>query len=135
MKRVFDAFAVLCWLQQESGWERVHSYLLQATDGKLVIALSAINVGEIYYRLVRIAGAQKGESFLLDVRRRVFPWSVVPASNKRVWQAARLKGVYRISYADAFAIALAQELNAPLLTGDPEILDLPSPGIKVEPLV
>ena len=31
-----------------------------------------------------------------------------------------MKAHYPTSYADAFAVALAQELNAPLMTGDPE---------------
>ena len=34
--------------------------------------------------------------------------------------AARLKARYAISYADAFAVALAQELGAPVVTGDTE---------------
>ena len=36
--------------------------------------------------------------------------------------AAVIKGKYRLSYADAFAIALAKEVSGILLTGDPEIL-------------
>ncbi len=34
--------------------------------------------------------------------------------------AAHLKARFPIALADAFAAALAQELEAPLLTGDPE---------------
>lgn len=34
--------------------------------------------------------------------------------------AAHLKAHYPISYADAFAAVLAQELKATLVTGDPE---------------
>jgi predicted nucleic acid-binding protein len=34
--------------------------------------------------------------------------------------AARLKARHTISYADAFAVALAQELGAPVVTGDRE---------------
>ena len=38
-----------------------------------------------------------------------------------VLAAAKLKAQYRISYADAFAAALAQRENADLVTGDPEL--------------
>ena len=38
----------------------------------------------------------------------------------RVFAAAHIKANYSVSYADAFAIALAQELNAAIVTGDPE---------------
>ena len=39
---------------------------------------------------------------------------------ERVLSAARIKGKFPISYADAFAVALAQEMSATLITGDPE---------------
>ena len=35
-----------------------------------------------------------------------------------IWSAATLKGRYPIAYADAFAAAMAQEYNCPLVTGD-----------------
>ena len=35
--------------------------------------------------------------------------------------AARVKAHHAVSYADAFAVALAQELGATLVSGDPEI--------------
>jgi predicted nucleic acid-binding protein len=36
--------------------------------------------------------------------------------------AASVKATGGLSYADAFAVALAKEFEAPLLTGDPEII-------------
>jgi hypothetical protein len=41
-------------------------------------------------------------------------WVVIPAS-----YAAHIKANHAISYADAFAVAPAEELDAPVLTGDP----------------
>lgn len=35
-------------------------------------------------------------------------------------EAAKIKGRYPVSYADAFAIATTLELEATLVTGDPE---------------
>jgi len=35
-----------------------------------------------------------------------------------------LEAWHRISYADAFAAALAQQLAAPVVTGDPELRDI-----------
>ena len=37
-----------------------------------------------------------------------------------IWMAAGLKARYPISYADSFAVALAQRHGCPVLTGDPE---------------
>ena len=39
-------------------------------------------------------------------------------------KALRVKYWHRISYADAFAAALAQQLAAPVVTGDPEFRDI-----------
>jgi ribonuclease VapC len=39
-----------------------------------------------------------------------------------VLEAARVKARHTLSYADAFAVALAERLRVPLITGDPEIL-------------
>ena len=38
-----------------------------------------------------------------------------------IWAAALLKGDYAVSYADAFAAALAKKHNCPLAAGDPEL--------------
>jgi len=38
--------------------------------------------------------------------------------------AAFVKARHRLSYADAFCVATAQRMRAPLWTGDPEILAL-----------
>ncbi|MCP4579599.1 MAG: type II toxin-antitoxin system VapC family toxin [Deltaproteobacteria bacterium] len=46
----------------------------------------------------------------------------------RVLDAAHIKARHAISYADAFAVSLAQELNATVVTADPEFN-------KVQPLV
>ena len=122
MKKVLDAFAVLCWMQDEPGASYVDRLMGEAEEGKLELAVSAVNLGEVYYRLLRSRGRAEAEEFRADVAAGVFPWRVFPASNRRVWRAAALKGACRISYADALAAALALELGADLVTGDPEIL-------------
>jgi len=44
--------------------------------------------------------------------------------HKDILAAARLKAVHRLSYADAFAVGLAEKLGAVIRTGDPEIVGL-----------
>ena len=51
-----------------------------------------------------------------------------------ILEAARMKAQHRLSYADAFAVATARLLGAPVLTGDPEILALPRSVAEVRPL-
>ena len=63
---------------------------------------------------------------LEDIRR--LPITLCGFDEKRVIAAAHVKARHPVSYADAFAVALAQELKAVVVTGDPEFK-------KVEPLV
>ena len=42
------------------------------------------------------------------------------AGMDRVLAAAHIKAHYAISYADAFVVSLAQEVNATIVTADPE---------------
>jgi len=123
MIKIFDAFAVLCWMQEEPGSSYINHLMEEAEKETVKIQISAINVGEIFYRLLKSGKNKEAASFLSDIKRKTFPWQVVPANNTRVWEAAKLKGEYRISYADAFAMALAKETGGEIVTRDPEIIE------------
>jgi len=45
---------------------------------------------------------------------------VIDADRQLTFAAAHVKAQYALSCADAFAVALAQGMDATLLTGDPE---------------
>lgn len=128
MIKVFDAYAVLCWMQEEPGSTYIDHLMEEAEKGALEIHISAINVGEIFYRLIKSGNGKDAASFLLDFKKKAFPWRVVPATNTRIWEAAKLKGHYRISYADAFALALANETGGEIVTRDPEIVEVCNGG-------
>lgn len=118
MPIVFDAFALLAWLQGGAGAPEVRGWLAKAEDRETDAFVSIVNLGEVYYRLRKLGEAEAAEEFLQDIRVRAIPIKVAPAINRRVLEAARLKAKYPIGYADGFAAALAQELRSPLLTGD-----------------
>ena len=80
--------------------------------------MSVINVGEAVYNVTRRYGEESARKVLAEFQ--FLPIQVYEATCERVLAAAHLKACYPISSADAFAAALAQELNAGLLTGDPE---------------
>lgn len=119
-----DAFAWLAWLQDEPGASAVQLWLDEAEAGRAECVTSAINLGEAYYRLVRVERRDEAESLWRMVTRGTMPVSVKDATRRRVRRAAELKSRYAIAYADAFAVATAIEFNAILLTGDPEIKPL-----------
>jgi predicted nucleic acid-binding protein len=99
---VLDSFAMLAYFQAEPG-------------GPIV---STINVGEMFYIVFRRRGQRRAEEMLTDVR--ALPITLCAATEERILAAAHVKAQYTLSYADAFAVALAQELEATLVTGDPE---------------
>ena len=80
--------------------------------------MSAINVGEVYY-FIRKSGKQDVAEFW-RASSSAMPITVEVPTMTDIWNAASLKGQFPISYADAFAAALAQKYQCPLLTGDPE---------------
>lgn len=122
MSVCLDAFALMAWLQNEPGAEQVEGYLRQVQEqGDQKCFISLINLGEVYYRLFRKKGAARADSFWDEALRGVIPLTVVEVTRKRVLESSRLKANYPIAIADAFAIQLALEMQAPLLTGDPEI--------------
>jgi predicted nucleic acid-binding protein len=122
---VLDSFALLAYLEAEPSGPVVLGLFEAARDGEARLYLSTINAGEVYYILMREQGAESADSFLGDLNN--LPIALCSATDDRVWAAARLKAEHAISYADAFAAALAIELKATLVTGDPEFTSLTGP--------
>ena len=128
---VLDSFAVLAYFEGEPGMARVRALLREATKGSLTLHLSLINLGEIMYIVEREQGLVAAQRALAALDQ--LPVRVQPADREVVLSAASLKARYPISYADAFAIVVAQEQQAVLLTGDPEFKLLETDGaLKIE---
>jgi len=128
-----DAFAWLAWLQDEPGAIAVQRWLDDAEADRAECVTSIINLGEAYYRLVRVDRRDEAESLWRMALRGTLPVSVKDATRRRVRSAAEWKSKHAIAYADAFAVTTAVEFNAVLLTGDPEIRSLEGvQNLKVE---
>jgi len=113
---VFDSYAILAFLESEKGGEVVRD-LLENTKTQFFI--STVNLGEVYYIILRERGRQTAESIESELMQ-ADNICVVNATWERSKAAGELKARGGISYADCFAAALAIENNAPLLTGDKE---------------
>ncbi|MEJ5312391.1 MAG: type II toxin-antitoxin system VapC family toxin [Anaerolineae bacterium] len=134
MKRRFmlDAWAMLALLQgEEPAASRVKQLLSDTRDEDIECFISIINLGEVLYRVGRVKGEQEAWQTLDQMRR--LPLTVVPAEEGAVFAAAGLKMHHTISYADAFAAAATDELDAVLVTGDPELEQLEN-RIQIEML-
>ena len=108
----------MAYLGDEAGAEQVKALLRQAQGDKAIIYLSLINLGEMAYIIERRYGSERLQEVL--ARLAQLPITIVEAPHERVLATAHAKAHHAVSYADAFAIALAQEKDAPVVTGDPE---------------
>lgn len=119
MKRyVFDSYALLAFLEDEPGAAQVEKALREVIRGRAEGFLCIINWGEIYYSVIREQGEAKAAEIAAHLEQ--YPLTLVAADYELTKAAAKLKGKYRIAYADCFAAALASQLKAVVLTGDPE---------------
>lgn len=109
---------MLTLLQLEPGADQVTALLREAEQGMSRVLMSLISLGEVVYIIERRWGEARLRSFLAYVNAA--PIEVSPVDQDRVFAAAHIKAHHPISYADAFAVALAQELEATVITGDPE---------------
>jgi len=119
---VLDSFALLVWLRDENGAGRVQAVLDRADRKEIKLHASWVNIAEVYYVTQRrsldpdpaLTAAQ-----VVEVIENL-PIQLHGAAKAEVLAAARLKAVFPISIADAFAAALATSNNAKIMTGDPE---------------
>lgn len=115
---ILDSFAILAFLEDEHGATRVEAIIEQAEKDTLQAILSIINLGEILYITQRERGLPAAQKTLATIDQ--LPLKVLSANRKRVLAAAHIKANFPVAYADAFAIAAAQEFSGIVLTGDPE---------------
>jgi PIN domain nuclease of toxin-antitoxin system len=120
---VLDGWALLAYLKNEPAAGRIEeAWVSQGA------AISSVNLGEALYMRIRERGEKAASADIEKIRKRskvVGPdWALIRA-------AARVKAGGGLSYADAFCVATAQRLNAPLWTGDPEIVEV-ADGVRCE---
>jgi len=121
-----DSWAVLAWLDgEEPALSRIDG-LLQTRP-----VVSWVNVVEVYYRVERDHGRDAADETLGDLRATL---SLDLPGTARMIDVARLKARAAIALGDCFAVTTATAHDLPLLTGDPEIIDLRDSPCQIEDL-
>lgn len=111
-----DSWAVLAWLD---GDEPAAAAVAEVLDRERPV-ISWINLVEVSYRLTRDHGNDEADRAIAELRSQVNEDLPGVSAMRAV---ASLKAEHPIALADCFAIALATENEAVLMTGDPEIVD------------
>ena len=124
---VLDSYALIGYLEDEPFAKWLQQLLLSARKGRCRLYIHALQLGEVYYITLREQG--KPVADLAYARIKAFPLTIIDViDEKLLLSAASLKATFPVSYADAFAAALARIYDAVLLTGDPEFAALEEKG-------
>lgn len=117
-KYVFDSYAIIAFFADEKGANIVEKALDECLKGQAQGWMTVINWGEVFYATAKVKREKLAQQIIQSLEH--YPLTVVEADKTLTWEAACLKAKYPIAYADCFALALAKQKEAYLLTGDPE---------------
>jgi predicted nucleic acid-binding protein len=115
---VLDSYAVLAFLFNEKGSEKVIELFEKAAESDKVLFITAPNWAEVRYIVERKVGAAQWR----ETRTKLLglPIEIVPADQALAELAGEIKVGGKMSLADCFAAALAKQKKADVYTGDPE---------------
>ena len=119
---VLDSYAMLAYFRNEEGGEKVGQLLQEAAADKHELYMTCINAGEVFYMAWRKDGTDKAA--LVWKALQQFPIHITDVDLTFTHKAALLKAKNKLSFADAFAAALAISKKATLITGDDEFESL-----------
>ena len=118
MAKILDASALVAYLWKQSGYEKVQDFLTKATGGEKRLLMTTVNLGEVYYLLLRDHGLEDADKILKIIE--TLPIDFVEVDMKLVKQAAVYKATKKLPYADCFVAALAKLQKGEVITGDKE---------------
>ena len=119
---MLDACALVAFFNDEEGADVVEKLLSDASEEQCIIVMNKYNLLEVYYGYFRANGEEFAENIL----------SIVDNSSIQVYDiltdallrtAGRFKASYKISLADAMALAQTFDEQAILVTADHHELD------------
>jgi predicted nucleic acid-binding protein len=116
---VLDANALLGFFEARHGAaQKIRKLFDEARRQERPLLMSAVTWGEVFYiewRRHGEAGARQAEGVLQEL-----PIAVIGVDRDRASRAGGLKQKHSLGFADAFAVELAIERGAWLVTADPE---------------
>lgn len=115
---LLDTSALLTFSGDEPGANTVGLLLAKGRRGAVQLYLSFLSVMEAGYKAYQARGEDGLAALLASVQQ--LPVTRVDVSDELIALAARMKGMYRLSLADAWILATAKQLDAILVHKDPE---------------
>lgn len=110
---VIDACGLIAFLRGEKGSNQLADDLKSGHE----FYLHSVTLGEIYYDSIRVGGADYANALVEDVLK--LPIDVIwDIDLPLIRLVGEFKTTFRISYADAFVLALASQKQAAVITTD-----------------
>ena len=116
MVKILDASALVSYLWKQSGYEKVQDMLSKAAGSERNLLMTTINLGEVYYLLIRDHGLEDANKILKIIE--TLPIDFVEVDVELTKQAAVYKAARKLPFADCFAAALAKLHKGELITAD-----------------
>lgn len=113
---VLDANAVLDFLEDGPGAERMEQLFRDARQRSEPALMSVVNWGEVFYHSWQLRGEESARRTVADLSR--LPLELVTVDASQSLQAGEIKARHKIPYVDCLAASLAMIHQAVLVTSD-----------------
>jgi|ERR1700730_1361691 predicted nucleic acid-binding protein len=113
---VLDASAVLDFVDDGPGAERIEQLFRDARSSNTPLLMSVLNWGEVLYLSWQRRGEESARRTVADLLR--LPIELVPVDLSHALKAGEFKVIHKIPYVDCVAAALSTLRRATLVTAD-----------------
>jgi predicted nucleic acid-binding protein len=111
-----DSSAILRFLEDEAGADRVEAIFQRQLEGKAAVVVSAVHWGEVAGHAYRTRG--RGAVDMALQRLTGIGMEVLPVTGEQAVAAALIRADYKVPYVDAFGAVLASNPNHVFVTAD-----------------
>jgi predicted nucleic acid-binding protein len=122
-KFVLDTSALFALKEDEPGADDVED-ILRASGPKGKVYVSFISMMEFFYIVEQEQGQAAAKHAYLELKQ--LPLQVIHSDEELCLAAGRIKAAHRLSVADAWVAATAEQLRAILVHKDPEFIPMSS---------
>ncbi len=118
-----DACALIAFLCDEPGADVVEQLLIEAERKNISLIMHRINLLEVYYGIEKSEGKSRADEILKSIYD--LPITFIDKINDRIFfTASYFKSNYRLSLADAIALATSKTRKAKLVSSDHHEFDV-----------
>jgi len=115
---ILDACALIALFDDEAGADIVEELIDRAKNNEITLTMNAANLIEVYYDRIREVGTEQADAVIREIYD-TFPVSIIETLNPAiVREAARLKALGKMSFADTILVATARYSGATIVTCD-----------------